>query len=505
MNPVPPRRTRPEGDVGSMAMFLTIAVVGLAIAALLVPMVVSSSRTTRSDTSRVHALDAAQSGVNVMVGEIRASQTGSVGTSTMLPCGQRSGVVNSEGPAAYSVAVDYYVADPVSTPGAQPMTCVQGYGTYDPVSEAFTPKFARITSTGTDGPAVNGSTPGRKLVTTYVFRTTNSNIVGGRIRVAPPAGATAEMCMDAGSANPIAGVVVTLKPCATPPQDQQLFAYRNDLTIQLVSSANGTYAQGVCLDTADPPTAGRIVTLTQCAAIDPPPYTQQWSYNDNGGYTASTAASRTTGTLSNQCLATPNQNPGVQLVLAGCGSGGNLQAWIPSPAVGPGAADAPQFVNFSEFGRCLDVTNQNPASDHLIDYPCKQNPFPGAVAWNQKFAVPDPGDSSAAGRIVTTRAGIDYCLTSPGTNLAYVTVSPCSATNPRQTWTRFGGGSTLAYSAKYTIVDNGSRCLGLTDPKAGELWSAIDVEPCTGATEQKWNATADLARAVFQDLDEVRP
>lgn len=504
-----PSRFRPADDRGSMAMFLTIAVVGLAVAALLVPMVVTSSRTTRSDTSRVHALDAAQAGVNVMLGEVRAATTDEVGTSTLLPCGTRAGTVSGGGPAAYSVSVDYYMADPVRTTGTpQKMTCVPGYGTYDPVSDGFTPKFAQITSTGTDGPATNGSTPGRTLSTTYVFRTTNTNIVGGRIRINPAAGSTTELCLDAGSPTPISGAVVRLQTCANPPLDQQVFAYRTDLTIQLLSSVTGTYPNGLCLDTAPPATSGRTVVLATCSVVGSPPYTQQWSYNDNGGYTASLATSADSGVLSSQCFSVAGQSPGVQLLLATCNGGSTTtQAWIPSPAVGAGAAQAPQLVNFAEFGRCLDVTNQDTSVDHLIDYPCKQNPFPGAVAFNQKFTTPGiaAGATSGVGRIYTSRGGINYCLTSPGTDGGYVTVSPCVSSNPRQTWTVYNGSSSLSYSAKYTILDNTSRCLGLTSPKGSEVWSAIDVEPCTGATEHKWNATADLSSSVIQDVAEVRP
>ncbi|MCY7396125.1 MAG: RICIN domain-containing protein [Nocardioides sp.] len=507
-----PGRFRASDDRGSMAMFLTIAVVGLAIAALLVPMVVTSSRTTRSDTSRVHALDAAQAGVNVMVGEIRAAKDmQGVGDSRRLPCESRSGIVTDSvvGPAAYTVSVEYFTANPVNATNTrpQPMRCVPRSGPYEPLSGTSTPKFARITSTGTDGPASTGSTPGRTLATTYVFRTANTNIVGGRIRINPATGTSPELCLDGGSATPIAGAVVNLQPCANPPQSQQVFVYRTDLTIQLLSSVTGTYRDGLCLDTAPPATAGRTVFLGACSPLGSPPYTQQWSYNDNGGYTASLPTSAATGTLSSQCFNVTSQSAGVQLLLASCSGGATTQSWIPDPAVGAGAAKAPQLVNFAQFGRCLDVTNQDPSSDHLIDYPCKQNPFPGAVAWNQKFTTPGiaAGASSAVGPITTTRSGITYCLTSPVTDQGYVTVSVCAASNPRQSWTVYNDSPSLAYSAKYTIVDNGSRCLGLTSPKGTEVWSAIDVEGCTGATEQKWNATADLASSVLQDVAELRP
>ena len=368
-----------QDERGSMAMYLTIAIMGLALAALLVPMIVTSSKTTRSDTSRVHAVDAAQAGINAMLGKIRAAELEGAGTSTLLPCGSTSGVVNSVGPAAYTVSIDYYMSDPVAVPGASRMSCVPGYGTYDPVSDTFTPKFARITAVGTDGPATNGSTDGRTLAATYVFRTTNSNIVGGRIRLYPASSTAPELCMDAGSATPTAGTLVRLQACATPPRDQQIFAYRTDLTLQLLSSMTSANPDGLCLDTADPPTNGATIVLRGCSPLGDPPYTQQWSFNDNGGYTAAVQTSATTGALSSQCINANAQSVGVQLTLDNCSEGGTsspTQAWIPSPAVGAGAAEAPQLVNFYEFGRCLDVTNQNPDSTTSSTTPASRTRIP---------------------------------------------------------------------------------------------------------------------------------
>jgi hypothetical protein len=496
-----------------MAMYLMFAIMGMALAALVVPMIITQAHTTRSDTSRGHALEAAQSGVSIMLGEIRAAQVGGVGTSALLPCGSTSGVVNDVGTASYTVSIDYYMADPVSLPGTTKMRCVDGYGTYDPVTDNFTPKFARIVSVGTDGAAGNGNTQGRTLATTYVFRTTNTNIPGGRIRIYPAQSTSPELCIDAGSATPSAGTLVKLRSCASPPLAQQILAYRSDLTLQLLSSVTGTYPQGLCLDTASPPTAGQAVVLGACAALGAPPYTQQWSFNDNGGYTASLSTSASNGGLSSQCLSVSSQSAGMQVTLGYCSSGSTTsptQAWIPAPTVGAGGAQAPQRINYYEFGRCLDVTNQNVLAGHLIDFPCKQNPFPGAVAWNQKFTSPPiaAGATSGTGQIYTTPtsgtgAGTRYCLTSPGVAGGLTAVAPCSATDARQVWTVYNGISPLAYSAKFAVVDNGGRCLGLTTPVQSELWSAIDVDTCTGETAQKWNATTNLSTSVLQDIDEL--
>jgi len=501
-------RARRGDETGSMALYLMIAIMGVAIGALLVPMVISQTRATRLDTTRGHALDAAQAGIDAMLGQIRASVVGTVGTSSLLPCTPKSGEVNGIDDAAYTVSIDYYMADPVLTPTTVKMRCVPGYGTYDPVTDNFTPKFARITSTGTDGTGANGGNPGRTLITTYIFRTTNSNIPGGRMRLYPASGSTAQLCMDGTSATPTAGTIVKLQTCTDPLAAKQVFAYRDDLTIQLLSSITGTYPDGLCLDATPSPTSGRTITLTQCRPDgSSTKWTQQWSFNDDGHLEASKATSAADGGLSGMCINVASQNVGLNLTVETCGgsTGSPTQAWIPAPSVGAGAAQAPQLINYYEFGRCLDVTNQNVDENHLIDFPCKQNPYAAAVRWNQKFVTPGIAAqaSSAVGRIVTTPpSGVANCLTSPGTVGGLVVVDPCTGASS-QTWTVYNGNSALSYSTKFTIVDSGGRCLGLTDPVGSEAWSAIDVEVCDGSTSQKWNATANLNSSVLQDLDEI--
>ena len=69
-----------------------------------------------------------------------------------------------------------------------------------------------------------------------------------------------------------------------------------------------------------------------------------------------------------------------------------------------------------------------------------------------------------------------------------------------QNWTVYDGDNTLAYSTKYTIHDNtGTLCLGLTAPVGTEMWSAIDVETCTGGVEQKWNALSNPGQSALEE------
>lgn len=491
------RSPNPADESGSMAILLMVVLVGLMLGALLVPMIVTQQRTTRFDISRLDALNAAQAGIDVTLGAIRASVTDGIGVSGRLPCGPESGTVNGAGVATYSVIVEYFTFDPAAEPlpSTAAMQCIPGYGTFDASTGATTPRFARFTSTGTTSTVASGGSGGRTLVSTYIFRTPDANLLGGLVQTASPAASVA-LCMDAGSANPPAGAAVLLGFCSSlnPPAAQQVFAYRSDLTLQLLSSITAASPNGLCLNSASTPAvSGDPIRLTPCGPLGvPAAYTQQWSYNDNGQYQAAQANSATTGALPDLCMNAAAQMAGQSVILGRCGS-----EWIPSPSVGPGAAARPQWINFSEFGRCMDVTAQDIDHAFLIAYPCKQNPFPAAKAWNQLFEAPaiPPGQASVSGQISTLDA--QKCLTSPGIDGGYVTVKTCASDNARQTWSIHGGDSTLDASTKYTVV-NGSMCLGLGPPNAQlPAWSTIVVQTCTGAPAQKWNAAPDVLRSAL--------
>ena len=84
----------------------------------------------------------------------------------------------------------------------------------------------------------------------------------------------------------------------------------------------------------------------------------------------------------------------VTAVVASATQYDNIKDLAPDAAVGAGAAGASsgQLVNFNQFGRCLDVTNQDVTSAYLIAWPCKQAPDPTNVAWNQRWVASDRGD-----------------------------------------------------------------------------------------------------------------
>ncbi len=399
-------------------MLMMVILVGVMLGALLVPVIVSQNRSTRFDTSRVHALDAAQAGIDAAVGQIRSAVVNGLGDSSKLPCATTDapikGLTNSSGVAAYSVTIDYYATGTVTAP-TSPMICVDGHGTYDPTPPgSVTPIFAVLTSNGTDGPAANGSTHGRTLTSTYVFQTSNANISGGTIRIYPADKDTANYCLDVGASPPVVGTVVGLQQCSTakPLAPQQKFAYRNDLTMQLVSSIGPTYPNGLCLDAqtlgSTEPQTDTLLVLKQCATVGNPTWSQQWSVDQHRSIQAPQKTSASTGNLSGLCMTVTLVRVSGNNVHAADSSvtlsncTGSLtsptDAWVPSPAIGAGAAvnaTSNQWINFRQFGRCLDAPNNDPNAPYMTAPGCRQNPDPTAPEYENQLLTLQPAGGEA--------------------------------------------------------------------------------------------------------------
>jgi hypothetical protein len=309
---------------------------------------------------------------------------------------------------------------------------------------------------------------------------------------------TPDLCFDAGSASPVAGTNLQMQPCNSVSRHQK-FAYTKDLNLVLTSTRTTAMPLGMCLDAA--PVTGNNVQFRPC--IDPPAARQRWSLNDSSHFQGTDPV---TLNLNSLCfrIQTPN-TAGSFVVLGACGS-----SFAPEAAVGAGAAGASsnQFVNFSQFGRCLDVTEFHNwvTYGYLISWPCKQAPDPTDIGWNQKWSfppVPVGAASSAPGRITTLSTNpppILHCLRSPGSVAPgqYVTITPCpggsGTTQQDQRWTIYG--DTGVYATSYRVTDGYGYCLTPTDPpdlyRTVNQISKIVVRVCDGSTKQKWNAPAEL-------------
>jgi hypothetical protein len=294
-----------------------------------------------------------------------------------------------------------------------------------------------------------------------------------------------------------------------------MFAYDANLNLVLAATRSGT-SLGMCLDAGTPHADGNLVQFQPCAVTTQPQ--QQWSINDQANFEGTSNGS----TLDGFCFNVQSPDtPGSFVVLGSVAtchkSYDNIETFQPEAAVGAGASgpDAGQLVNFSQFGRCLDVTEQNVLYSYLISWPCKQAPDPTYVKWNQKWQLPTiaSGASSGTGTIVTRPVLGSYCLHSPGSTApgVYVTVLPCplGLTPVDMTWTV--NMNTGAYATSYVIMDSNGYCLQPTDPDAtppdfypkGKVISKIIVADCNGSTLQKWNAPPNVLNPLpLKDITE---
>lgn len=515
-------RMRFRDDTGSMPLALLITLVAVALSALLTPMVLGQFRATAIDARRVHALHAAQAGLDVVMGRLRsAHDSANKGLVDRLPCGPIEGPVGSGGPARYKVWIDYFTSDPrghwspaTAWPpgGANEDRWIQLNRLTCTGKLLQTPAYALLRAVGSDSDVAGdiSAAPGRWLHGTYRFKTTNENIAGGLIHAYKLATST-DLCMDAGSGSPVAGADVVMRPC-TPGTSRQIWSYNPNLTVSLVSSRTAALPLGMCLDAGPDPKNQDPVKLAPCGTNTMPQ--QQWSINDS----ANLQGTKDGVNLNGRCLNVKNPNVDGSPVVTGNSCGGpynNVHTFSLEPTVGAGAASGltKQIVNFSQFGRCMDVTEFNINYGYLIVWPCKQAPDVSKVGWNQKFTLPAIADGSTYGEgsVMTSKdATTDYCLYSPGTIGSYPTVKDCpDSLTPNHIWRYYG--DTGVYATSYVLVDFKGNCLTPTDPLAtppnfypkGLSISKITLAACDGSTLQKWNAPANLLQPLpLKDIGE---
>ena len=151
-------RGRLGGDSGSMAIALLLTIVALGMSVVLTTIVATQLRSTKNDVTRVEALNAAQTGLDVALGQLRAATTtvgSGVGDLKKLPCAQTIGItgtVSSGAAATYSVRIAYLAEQPPTMDPvwvqARRMTCNPGVG------PSALPQYAFLESTGLAGPSL---------------------------------------------------------------------------------------------------------------------------------------------------------------------------------------------------------------------------------------------------------------------------------------------------------------------------------------------------------------
>lgn len=512
------RRVAKDDRGIAMMTSIMLMLIATALTVLVLGIVVSQVTPTQFARKNSRTVFAAEAGMNAALAQVRSAAgapdfTGAVyGDRTKLPCTVNGPVTSSGATLTYNVSVQYFKENPTGRSAAWRATnaipCTPGAGT------TVQPTHAAITAEGlADGVTGMATDAGdRTIATVYQFQVTNSNVAGGLIYSFGDG-----YCLEADGTT--VGSTITYVPkvdCGTD-DVHQLWLYESDYKIKLASSLLGGVGQVPLCITGPPTSTSSTVTakLQACiAAPDTARWNQLWSWEGGARWKGENPAITDYSTY---CLFSGASSgvPGGRKLHIGtsCASDSAWGSFNPDPRVGAGAASAStkQIVNYLEFGRCFDVTDQQVGKAFMIVYPCKQDPSTGGTKlnWNHKwyYSEPAPGVASAGPQNIyvleNNSTSSKYCLMSPpaGANPAYVTLtSACSSTAANQKWTRYR--DTGTYSTGYTFVDNLGRCIALGD-KYNSAWSKIVVSSCTGGPEQKWNAPPDEVSASVGDYQEL--
>jgi hypothetical protein len=487
-----------EGAALISALLFMVMLSGLSFVLLAVVLgQIAPSYVAQKSTKTVYS---AQAGLQAALGVVRSATGTTVdannvpyGAINKLPCTFSANVDGQTAETAYTVTIGYYLLDPTAKDdawlAANDLACSAS-------GVAEQPAFAYIVSKGS-GEASPGrpvSEGDRSVAAVYKFKITNVNIPGGRVF----SGTT---CMQAEKFNGIvqAGSDISFQPvgsCAPNGNDktpQQLWVYGETYQIQLASTITPTSA-GLCV-TGVPTNRAK---LQPCRA-DAGRWNQLWSWDGSQTWLGQ-----------NQAIGTGYSNARLR------DSGGYLEvstsgtAFTPEPSVGAAAAgyETKQIVNYEEFGRCADVTDQQIGKAFMISYPCKQDPSGTGsyLNWNHKWFYDEP---TGAATVLPDRqiyvlennvASGKKCLQSPSSTGKYVTFATCTTSNS-QKWTR--NKKTETYANSYLFIDNLGRCLTADATDKYGSWSKLTVAQCTPSEAQKWNAPSLANDATFGSFREI--
>lgn len=460
------------------------------------------------------SVNTAQSGLNAALSAIRKATYVENGTTygdrSKLPCWVgRTGTVTAPGTGTqftYAVTIRYFAADPARQSETwrtqNALSCVTGVGTMT------APAFALITSaaSGPGLPNLPAASGNRTLQGTYNFSLTNPNLPGGLIRDAKG------LCY---TGSTVVGTPVTLTTCTTGAENQT-WSYNSSFQLVLTATAP-TGSGGLCLAATPPTSTSNPVTavMKTCVTTD---FAQRWGVNGaspvhyfgylDGSYSRSWCLGASSPGTVGSALVADNST---------CWDGN--RGVYPEAVVGPGGAGttvrtqaeisgkALQWVNYQEFGRCLDINGWNLYGSIHIVYPCKQDPMVGVIAgaapgWNEVFTWDSSTLYFYANRNYS--AAEAFCMHSAGTEGGYITFStPCAnitaADRTAYQWTV--NRDTGAYGTSYTIVDGYGRCLS-NGPATGS-YSSVVTKTCDGGEGQKWNAPPGFTPAALDNVVEM--
>ena len=211
---------------------------------------------------------------------------------------------------------------------------------------------------------------------------------------------------------------------------------------------------------------------------------QLWSFNDNGHF----AAAADNGDVRPPACS-PTPSAGAALTSRRCSGGTtSCQAFNPDPAVGAGKAGGNitgipgsptnQYVNFAQFGRCLDVTGQQ------VGRPPHRLPLQAGTGQHEADLEPglDLDRRSGTGQLNTCRAP-DALLPD---RAGHRRRSWCASLLEQPHGPAVGGHPvTGSPSTSYNLVSQSRRstCLSISPTDLSTYGSStIVLEPCDGST-----------------------
>ncbi|HEX4057416.1 MAG TPA: hypothetical protein VHX87_03750 [Galbitalea sp.] len=525
-----------EGGVAMLTAILFIIIMA-GVSTIILGVVSAQTIPSYLDQKGTKTVYSAQAGIQAALSIIRSGSTldttsgNYYGDPTKMPCtvtGTSNGLSDGN---SYSVSIAYFTLDPTGQSASwittNQLACKTGtlaqYGT-SAYGLSTTPKYALITSAGTATQIPVVTTQANRSITAlYTFQVSTANILGGLIY---NNGQTACLqAVKAASGQAIAFVAASSCSSTGTNAALQLWSYTTNWQIALTSTEVGGVVTTASLCITGPTVSGgatQNALLKSCQkSTASARWNQLWSWT--GSYTWEGELSDISGPNGNAWLSPPyadGTSPiGKDLEVVNATS--PIGTMAPSAQVGAGAAsyDKDQIVNYAEFGRCTDVTNQpQPDTDAypMIDYPCKQDPTGGTtnITWNQLWYYCEVGDAGCDTTVDPTNqqiyvlynnsASSKYCLTTPSTTASnprpttpattaanqfpyFAACATSGALVAQQNWDRVYVGDD--YLDSYLFVDTYGRCLeaNSSDIFSGDI-SYITVNSCTGASYQKWNA-----------------
>ncbi|PPK95999.1 ricin-type beta-trefoil lectin protein [Kineococcus xinjiangensis] len=534
-----------DDEGGALLVVVMAMLVATSLGILILGVVLAQARPTAFARKNVSAASAAEAGFSAALSQLRTATSVTApgvieGDRELLPCdpsthsatitGQVSGSASAP---RYEVDVRYFIQDPAHQSeawrDANRLEC-------DPVGGPVrVPHYALLESDGMGpGPATAGD---RKVETVYEFQLENRNTSGGPIHHGDGNALNPVRCLDAGSAAPALSTILTVQSCVVGAA-QQKFAWQKDYSIVLTSTQGDPSRPELCV-TADPSgPVGAYAHLAKCDGT----FKQKWGFSNHRHFYALPRYSLSVKDASDARCMDAAGVVGAQVTLTSmsvsptvgqCVNGEQRRKWSPEAITGSGGvgdngptlADVAdkelQWVNYLEFGRCIDVPNRNinspSAQPELILYPCKQDPrakidAEGDPQWNQTLML-----DSASSTIYTWHinqgfkgtfkqardgGGSRVCLTSPGSSGGFVWLSSCVTGSTTQQWTVKR--ETGRISDSFTIVDRAGRCLGNGAVASHSPYPAPVVEACVpGDPGQKWNAPPGAVPAALQGTQEI--